>query len=261
MALLPPFTRIITRRPAHTLAKGLTTRDYLGEPNIDLAMQQYDGYLAAIQSLVEDVTTLPANDDHPDAHYVEDVAVIFRDMAFITHPGADERAAESATMAAQLSHLNRVYTEGDEARIEGGDVLFCEDRVLIGLSTRTNKAGAEQLAVALRTVQPDLKVDLIPIEGVLHLKTGMTEIAPNVLVLDPHMRYEGDLSFADIITLPEAEGYAANVIPINGSLLMSKGDYPTVQQIAEKYYDNIVAVDMTEFEKMDGSLTCLSLRY
>lgn len=257
---LPPITRILARQPAHTLVDGLTTQTILGPPDIDLTRQQHDAYIAALHACRLEVTVLPPDERFPDGHFVEDTAIIFRDMAFLCRSGAPSRVDEAEEMAQHLSHLQLVQLQGDEGRLDGGDVLFCADRVLIGLSERTNREGAEQLATSLRSVQADLRVDIVSFRGMLHLKSGLNELAPGVLVLAPAMQPDYDLSFAEVLVLPPEETYAANLVPINDKLLVAAG-FPTVLSFAERYYTNIIQLEMSEFEKMDGGLSCLSLRY
>lgn len=261
MSLLPHFTRILGRRPATSFAQGITESTHLGAPDATLTLKQYDAYMETLRGLGLEVVVLPADERYPDGHYVEDPAVIFRDMAFFCQSGAAARRGEADGLASALSDLRQVHISGDDAFIDGGDVLFCADRVLIGLSARTTRAGAEQLAAALRSVQPDLRVEFVAFSGVLHLKTGMTELAPNILVKSPFMQTAHPLDFAEVVILPEAEAYAADVLPLNDTLVIPAGDYPTVQALAEKHYAQVVHMAMSEFEKMDGGLTCLSLRY
>jgi dimethylargininase len=258
--ILPPITRILARRPAHTLTDGLTTQTRLGAPDVALTLRQHDAYVHALRACGLAVTVLPADERFPDGHFVEDAAVIFRDMAFICRSGAPSRAAEGQEISRHLQHLHLVTVQGDEGLVDGGDVLFCADRVLIGLSGRTNRAGAEQLRSALRDVQADLRVDVVSFSGTLHLKSGLTQLAPGVLVLAPAMRLDYDVSFTETVVLPPEETYAANLLPINDTLLIAAG-FPAVQALAEKHYERITALEMTEFEKMDGGLSCLSLRY
>lgn len=257
---LPPFTRALTRQPAANAGDGITTSAHLGAPNADRMAVQYAAYCDALRHCGLEVTTLPADDRFPDGHFVEDPVVIFHEMAFITRPGAEARRGEEAALAGNLAHLNRVFIEGDEATLDGGDVLFCADRVLIGLSQRTNRAGAEQLKAALQSVQADLRVELVPFAGVLHLKTGMTELTPGLLLRSPFIETDHDLSFTRVVILPEAEAYAADVLPINGRVMIPAG-YPTVADLAARHVGDVITLEMSEFEKMDGGLTCLSLRY
>lgn len=256
---LPLFTRALARTPAKSIAEGLTTQQ-IGTPDIQRTLQQYHGYLDALRQCGLQVDVLPADEHFPDGHYVEDAAIVYRDMAFITRPGAPERAGEPLAIAENLRHLRQIHIQGDDAVLDGGDVLFCADRVLIGIGTRTNAAGAHQLTQALHTVDSQLRVDCVPFQGVLHLKTGLTELAPNVLVYHPAMQIDYALDFAEVIELPLEEGYAANTLPINGTLLIPAG-FPTILREAERHYTHIIRLEMDEFQKMDGSLTCLSLRY
>lgn len=265
--LLPPTTTIIARRPAETVANGLTTRTYLGQPDLQKTYAQYDAYIAALEGQGLKVTVLPPTPQFPDAHYVEDPAVIFDNIIFITRPGAATRRAEAQLLAENLRELlpnHEMIFATEDAMIDGGDVLFTQERVLIGLSERTNRIGAEQLKAAIVAWRADVRVDFVPLKGVLHLKTGMTELAPNLLLHDPHMQIiDYAIDFAEVVTLPSEEGYAANVLPIttphNRFVLIAKG-HPTVAELAHQHYDHVIELEMSEFEKMDGSLTCLSLR-
>jgi dimethylargininase len=257
---LPTITRILARRPASTLAGGLTTQTNLGTPDVARTLQQYDAYIDALRACQLDVVVLPPDERFPDGHFVEDAAIIFRDIAFLCRSGAPSRAGEAEEIAKHLTHLQHVTIQGDEGLLDGGDVLFCADRVLIGLSDRTNREGAEQLRSALRDVQADLRVDIVSFGGMLHLKSGLNELAPGVMVLAPAMRLDYDLGFAETVILPPAETYAANLVPINDTLFIAAG-FPAILALAEKWYANIIALEMTEFEKMDGGLSCLSLRY
>ena len=256
------FQHALARRPAPNMADGLTESSHLGPPDIALAMQQYDAYLDALRACGLAVRVLDVDDRFPDGHFVEDPAVIYGDLAFICRPADPSRRDEGAAIAVQLpSQLRQIHTTGQGAFIEGGDVLVCADQVLIGLGSRTNEAGAIQLKDALHSVAPDLPVYLVVFSGVLHLKSGLTELAPGVFVQDPQMQHSHDLAGTTLM-LPPEEGYAANVLPMNGKLLIAAG-CPTLLEYARRYYDDreIIVVDKSEFHKMDGGLTCMSLRY
>jgi len=257
--LLPTFTHILARRPAPNFADGLTDSTHLGVPDYDNALKQYNTYIQALKDLNLEVLVLPADDRYPDGHFVEDPCVIFRDVAFMCRSGAEARAEEGESLKPYLSDL-RIIDPDDDARIDGGDVLICADRILVGLSHRTNQAGVDALRRAFQTAKPDLIVEAVNFDGVLHLKSGLTELAPNVLIHDPALTTNADLSWATVITLPAEEGYAADVMPVNDTLFIAKG-YPAAVKVARAYYDHIVELDMSEFQKMDGGLTCLSLRY
>lgn len=253
------YTHAIVRTPARALGRGITTQD-LGAPDVDLAREQHAAYVAALRTLGLAVTVLDADEAHPDSCFVEDPAVIWNGVAIITRPGARPRRGEVACMREVLSDLLPVVElgGGEDVRLEGGDVLFCEGRALVGQSQRTNHIGLKRLSARLREIDPALTTTGIPLSGVLHLKTGMTALRPTFLLRDPACRMTARFPFARTFTLPRAQGYAANVLPINHGVLIAKG-YPLVATLAREHYDTVIELDMSEFHKMDGSLTCLSL--
>ena len=257
--LLPRFTRALTRRPASNFADGITESAHLGAPDYDKALRQYAAYLAALEDCGLRVTALPGDERFPDGHFVEDPFVIFRGLAFHCRSGAASRRGEGESLKAHLSDLRIVEAPAD-AHIDGGDVLFCADRVLVGLSGRTNRAGWRALRAALRIVQPDIRVDAVPMRGMLHLKSGLTELAPGVLIHCPLLQLDYDLSWARVIELPPEEAHAADVMPVNDALVIAAG-CPLALAAAEEVCSRVIALDMSEFVKMDGGLTCLSLRY
>ena len=257
--LLPRFTRALARRPAANFANGITESAHLGAPDYAKAMRQYDAYLETLEHCGLRVTTLPADDRYPDGHFVEDPFVIYRGLAFQCRSGAASRRDEGESLKAHLSDLHMVEAP-DHARIDGGDVLFCTDRVLVGISGRTNRAGWRALRAALRTVQPDIRVDAVAMKGMLHLKSGLTELAPGVLIHCPLLQLDYDLAWARVIELPPEEAHAADVMPVNDALVIAAG-CPLALAAARQVCSHVIALDMSEFVKMDGGLTCLSLRY
>ena len=257
--MLPPITRILSRRPAPNFADGLTTQD-LGQPDVDLALQQYEAYLQALRDCGLEVTVLDSEPDYLDGHFVEDPIIIFHDLAFVCKSGAAQRQGEAVGLLPYFADLRMIEISGKNAFMDGGDVLICADRVLVGISKRTTYAGAEALQKALQTVKADIHVDTVEFEGVLHLKSGLTELAPGVLIHDPALKTDYPLDWAEVITLPAEEGYAADTMPVNDTLFLAEG-YPTALAAAQCYYEKVVTLDMSEFQKMDGGLTCLSLRY
>ena len=257
--LLPKFTRALMRRPAPNFAAGITSATRLGAPDYAKAMRQYETYIETLHDCGLNITVLDADERFPDGHFVEDPFVIFEDLAFQCRSGARARQGEGDSLKPHLTDL-RLVTAPAEARIDGGDVLFCADRVLVGISERTDRAGFAALRAALKSVRSDIRVDPAPFSGVLHLKSGLTELAPGVLIHDPALKTDVDLSWAEVISLPPEEGYAADVLPLNGAILVAD-NCPSAFAAASKHTDRALALDMSEFVKMDGGLTCLSLRY
>ena len=254
-----PYTHAIVRRPPRSLGRGLTTQN-LGLPDIDLALEQHAAYVSALKQLGLDVTILDADEDYPDSVFVEDVAILYGGVAILTRPGAPSRSGEVESMREVLSERMPIVELGDSESVEldGGDVLFCGKRVLVGLGLRTNEEGLRRLRQRLLEIDPELAVEGVPFSGVLHLKSGLTALRPDVLVYNPICQLDTQFPFARMVTLPPEQGYAANVLPINDSILVIKG-YPAVASAAREYYQRVIELGMSEFRKMDGSLTCLSL--
>lgn len=252
------FTHALVRPPAENMGDGLTTQS-LGAPDFAIVKQQYARYLSALRDCGLSLTQIEPDENFPDGQFVEDTAILYRDLAIIAQPGAASRRGEPASLIPHLPHKTKIHISGD-AFLDGGDVLFCADRVLIGLSMRTNQAGAEQLRAALIHYDSKLKVEFVPFSGVLHLKTGVTELTPGVLLRSPEFTSDYVFDFAETIVLSHAESYAANVLPVNGAILIPAG-YPAVSALASRYYTHICETPMSEFQKMDGGLTCLSLLY
>ncbi len=259
MSLLPPFTRALMRRPAANFAAGITSSAHLGAPDFALALRQYEAYAQALRDCGLAVTVVPADERFPDGHFVEDPFVIFRDLAFHCRSGEQRRRDEGDSLRPYLAGLRIVEPPAD-ARIDGGDALFCADRVLVGISERTNRAGFAALRAALQSVQASIRVEAIPFSGVLHLKSGLTELAPGVLIRDPALRTDADLTWAEVVDLPAEEGFAADVMPVNGMLFIA-ANCPGAYKAARRHCQRVVRLDLSEFVKMDGGLTCLSLRY
>jgi len=259
MHLLPPFSRALMRQPARNFAAGLTTSKHRDPPDFDLALRQHETYAQALRDCGLDVKVLPADERFPDGHFVEDPFVVYRDLAFHCRSGAKSRRGEGESLKAHLSPL-RIVEPPPASRIDGGDILFCADRVLVGISARTNRTGFEALRKALRSVKADIRVDPVPFSGVLHLKSGLTELAPQVLIRDPALQTDYDLTWAEVIDLPPEEGYAADVMPVNDTLFVAS-NCPRAFAAASHVCSRAVPLDLSEFVKMDGGVTCLSLRY
>jgi dimethylargininase len=252
-------TQAIVRTPARSLARGITTQN-LGAPDVDLAREQHVAYVAALRQLGVEVTVLDADEAYPDSCFVEDPALIFNGVAIITRPAARSRSGEVEAIRETLAALMPTMElgGGDDVRLDGGDVLCCGTHILVGQSRRTNHMGLKRLTARLREVDPALTVTGVPISGVLHLKTGLTALRERLLLRDPHCKMESRFPFARTFVLPREQGYAANVLPLNDGIIIAKG-YPLVATLAHEYYDTVIELDMSEFQRMDGSLTCLSL--
>jgi len=246
-------TTAIVREPGENLARGLTTAG-LGPPDPRLALAQHRAYCDVLRESGLEVVVLPADPRHPDGCFVEDTAVILGEVAVITRPGDPSRRGEEEAVAAVLSRIRRLIHIPPPGRLDGGDVLQWGDRVYIGRSTRTNREGATQLAEIVSA--RGYAASEVPVDAGLHLKTGVTELGDGRLIATAAMAAR--FPSADVVTVPEDEAHAANCLRVGDRLLIPGGCPGVHRTLLELGYE-VVVVEMSEFQKMDGGLTCLSL--
>ncbi len=249
------FTHALVRKPAPTFAQGLTTAQ-LGPPDYARALAQHEAYCEALRTAGLELIALEPDPAFPDSCFVEDTAVLTEHTAIIARPGAPSRQGEEAAIEQVLSAFRQIRRIHPPGTLDGGDVLQVGRTFFIGLSKRTNAHGAQQLARILES--EGYRVRMVPVEGVLHLKTGLTALDERHFVGNAY--FARTLTELDIFALPQSEAYAANCLPINEHLLIPEG-YPTVRAFAQRLNENILEVPMSEFARMDGGLTCLSLRW
>ncbi len=251
------FTHAMCRRPGPDLAGGLTTSD-LGTPDYTLACRQFDRYVATLQECGLDVIVLEALDGFPDAHFIEDTAVITPDVAVITRPGAVGRQGEQHSIAEALAAHRPLAHIESPGTLDGGDVLMIGAHFLIGVSDRTNEDGARQLGAVLETRGNTWQA--VPVAAGLHFKSSVNLVGPQTLLVTEAFAGRGELAGFAQITSPSGQEYAANTLLINGRLIMPAG-YPDTRRRLEVLDLPITELDTSEFRKMDGGLTCLSLRF
>jgi len=251
------YTRAIARRPGANLGRGLTT-SRLDPPDHGLALAQFDGYVRALENCGLTVTVLDPLPEHPDAHFVEDTAVIVPELAVIARPGADSRRDEARHVAPVLArHRDLVRIEAPGI-LDGGDVLLAGRRALIGISERTNEAGARQLGAALAAHGYDWRP--VPVAAGLHLKSSVNAVGNDLLLMTAEFADLEALAGYDRIVVDEKEANACNTLLVNGRLLTPAG-YPETRRRLDALAREIVELDTSEFRKMDGGLSCLSLRF
>jgi dimethylargininase len=252
------LTTAIVRRPCKNMVKGITSAG-LGLPDYDCALQQHDDYIRALETCGLKVTVLEALEEFPDSVFVEDTAIVSSRFAVVSNPGAPERKGEAAEMEKTLTRLfTDIKSIKDPGTLEGGDVMKVGGRFYIGLSGRTNLAGAEQLISVLKTHNMiGLTIDL---REVLHLKTGMSYLEDNNLLLAGEFLGRSEFKRYNILPVSGNESYAANSLRINDYVLVPKG-FSTVKSMIVKCGYRIIEMDVSEFRKLDGGLSCLSLRY
>lgn len=252
------FTQAIVRTPCEQISEGLRSVD-IGKPDYKRALQQHEAYIMALESCGLEVRVLPPDDRFPDSTFVEDTALLTTDVAIITQPGAPSRKGETETMTDVIKeYYDTISYISDPGTVEAGDVMMCGDHFFIGLSERTNLNGAEQLTHILE--EYGMGASIVEISEILHLKSGVSYLENNTLLAIDLLNTHGAFSQFDIIPVPEHEAYAANSLWINDNVFVPE-NYPiTLNNIKEAGYNTIV-LDMSEFRKLDGGLSCLSLRF
>jgi dimethylargininase len=255
------FRHAIARLPGPNFVEGLTRVDQ-GAPSLDLALQQHARYCAVLRDCGLDVELLPADSAHPDACFVEDCAIVLSGAAILTRPGAASRSGEVASLEPALRRVFPAPAQIDApGTVDGGDICIAGRHVFIGVSHRTNDAGAAQLAQWLQTSgYTSVTVDIREIDSILHLKSGLAHLAGDRLVLIPELA--GHLAFAgfDRVVIDAEEAYAANALQVNDRVLVASG-FPRIEARLRALGYRIEALDMSEYAKLDGGLSCLSLRF
>jgi dimethylargininase len=255
------FTRAIVRPPAATFAGGITSSG-LGPPDLPLALEQHEGYCGTLERLGVSLVRLAPDPQFPDSTFVEDAAIVTARGAILTRPGAASRAGETAAMGAALGRwfpeLDGITAPGT---LDGGDICEAGAHFFIGISARTNSEGAAQLAAWLaRRGFGSSVIDIRGMPGLLHLKSGLSWLGGRRLLAVGEIAGHEALGGWEVVRVPDGEDYAANCIRVNGALLVAGGFPATGSLLGGLGYD-VVTVEMSEYRKMDGGLSCLSVRW
>ena len=255
------FKKAIVRAPSENFGDGLTSVD-LGVPDLETAMVQHRAYCDALRRCGLSLVELEADAGYPDSVFVEDTAILTERCAVITRPGAASRGGEVVSMAETLAlyydKLDRVEGPGT---IDGGDVCQIGEHFLIGISDRTNEEGARQLSKYLEVAGfSSGHIDIRGVDGLLHLKSGISSLGDGRVLVTAALGGEKQLEGFELVDVPEGEEYAANSIRVNDFLLIAAG-FPKLRSSLEGLGYNLIELEMSEFQKMDGGLSCLSLRF
>ena len=252
------FKRAIVRTPGQSMVDGLTTAG-LGPPNYEKALDQHAQYIGALKDCGLDVLVLAPDEEFPDSTFVEDVALLTADCAIITNPGAQSRRGETEAIKKVLRDF---YVNIEEVRepgtVEAGDIMQVGSHFFIGLSDRTNSAGAQQVIQYL--MKYDMSGSMIKLEKVLHLKTGVAYLEQNHLVACGELLSKTEFQEFNLLKVDEDESYAANCIWVNDRVLIPKG-FAKARATIESTGYLVEELDVSEFQKLDGGLSCLSLRF
>lgn len=252
------FSKAILRKPGKSMVYGLRSSG-LGIPDYDLALKQHDSYIKALRLCGLETIVLSADERFPDSVFVEDTALLTPACAIITRPGAESRRGEVDEMKEILAgYFQDIHTVTEPGIVEAGDIMMVGSQYYIGISERTNINGAEQVIHILE--QYGMTGTAVELQNVLHLKTGVSYLEKSKLLAAGEFLYREEFKDFHILEVSPDESYAANCIWVNDNILIPAGYPNTCRKIKETGY-NIIEVDVSEFRKLDGGLSCLSLRF
>jgi dimethylargininase len=238
-----------TRAVSPTLADCELTHLQREPPDVARAAQEHAAYEAALARLGATVLHLPSEPDLPDAVFVEDTAIVLDELAVVTRPGAPSRRPETASTAAALAAYRPLVHIRAPATLDGGDVLVAQRRIYVGLSTRTSRAALGSL---------DYEVIPVAFTGCLHLKSGVTRVADDLLLINPDWVDPGSFVGYRALPVDPAEPHAANALPVGGSVI-HPAHHPRTRARLEAEGLRVEPVTMTELTKAEAGVTCCSL--
>ena len=240
------------------MINGISTAN-LGLPDYQKALGQHLDYIEALKECGLQVTVLPPDEDFPDSTFVEDTALMTPHCAILTNPGAPTRRLETRSMLPAIREFyKKVEFIEAPGTVDGGDIKMVGNHYYIGLSKRTNQAGAEQLIAILRGY--GMQASVVELTEVLHLKTGLSYLEKNNFLACGEFLSKPVFQQYNLLRVNAEEAYAANSVWVNETVLVPAGFPKTSALVASAGY-KIREVDVSEFQKLDGGLSCLSLRF
>jgi len=253
------FEGYLCRTPGDSVVRGL--RGAGGDdPDPERFRAEHGAYIDALEAAGGTVEVLPALEDYPDAVFIEDAALCIGGTAIALRPGAPSRAGEVAELVPALKrNFGRVVTLDGPGTVDGGDVLVTENHAFVGLSSRTDQKGFEALAEIVAGLGLEARSVALP-PGVLHLKSDCGLLDETTVFATPRLAASGCFAGYDVIETPQREQAAANLIRVNDVVLVTKGYPQTAALLGSRGY-RVETVDVGEAAKLDGGLSCMSLRF
>ncbi len=252
------FKKAIVRKPGRSMLKGLTTVA-LGLPDYEKALLQHAEYIKALKECGLEVIVLEEDEKYPDSTFVEDTALLTKDCAIITNPGMRTRRGEIIEIKNVLKeYYSNIEEVQEPGTVEAGDIMMVGSDFYIGLSERTNDKGAQQVVEYLEKY--GMRGFTVRLEKVLHLKTGVAYLEQNNLLACGEFLLKEEYKGFNILEIDKDESYAANCIWVNDTVLIPKG-FPKAKEVIKDTEYTIKEIDVSEFRKLDGGLSCLSLRF
>lgn len=253
------FNSAIVRRPGASVVNGLRADDR-GNPTYEGVLAEHDAYVEALRAAGVEVTILPPLEEFPDSIFVEDPALVFTEGAILLRPGAASRQGETAQIAPVLADMFETVIEPPaEGFADGGDVLTTPGSVMIGLSARTDRTGAQELTKSLAALGKNARIVETP-KGVLHFKTDCSLLDEETVLATHRLAGTGFFDGLRELVVPAGEEAAANALRVNGVVFVGS-DYPRTIDMLDTAGYEVVALKTTEIGKIDAGLSCMSLRW
>ncbi len=243
----------LVREPGAAFPRCITSHPLRNSISVSLARTQHQNYCKTLVELGLEVIYLPRDDERPDSCFVEDNAVIHDKKALITRMGVLNRRGEELAVEEALNDYLKTKRAISPATIEGGDVIHLTDYLICGVTQRTNTAGISQMEKWL-----DVSVEKWPDPNIIHLKSYVTYLENNVMIATEKFITNPRLKDFNILVVESDESYAANTLTIDNTVLMPKG-FPKAQMMIHNAGFEVISLEMSEFQKCEGALTCLSL--
>lgn len=257
MTPMPAHARVaLTRQVSSAMERCELTHLPRCSIDIALARSQHEAYEEALRGLGCRVQRLAEEPELADSVFVEDTALVLDELAVITRPGAESRRPETATIAGALGAFRPLARIEAPATLDGGDVLCVDRKLYVGVSSRSNRAGIEQLRLLLTPL--GYAVEPVQVRGCLHLKSAVTRVGPTTLLINPRWVDRRHFAGADFVEVDEAEPLAANAVLIEQSVIYSASNPATAERL-RSHGINLRTVEMSEVEKAEGAVTCCSV--
>jgi len=253
------FTHAICRTPGDSASGGIRS-GHSPDPDPALFRSQHAAYIEVLKQAGVSVTVLPALEAYPDSVFVEDPVLMISDTAIILRPGAASRLGEADAMRRALTEqVSTIIELPGQASIDGGDILLADDLALVGLSNRTQAAAVDALAELLSEFGYRTKVVTTP-PDILHFKSDCGLVSEDTIFASPRLSRLDAFQDFKVITTPDGEEAAANIIRVNRSVIMNTGFPASRRLLLDAGYD-VATVDTSMAARLDGGLSCMSLRY
>ena len=245
--------RGIVRPPSRSFKNCLSEHPLHHTLDVDLALHQHKEYCQTLRNLGVDLIELELDDKHPDSCFVEDTVVVYGKRAIITRMAMESRRGESSGIESVLSEFKQIRHIEAPGTLEGGDVIHLPDSLICGITKRTNTEGASQMAQWLKA-----PVHLIEDPSIMHIKSHITYLGSNTIIVNPRYVDDPVLDSFSKIVLPIEESHSANTLTVNGVVILSARHNQSSRLVKDSGFE-VVQLNMSEFEKCDGALTCLSV--